>query len=156
VTGTPTDVPRLETDDDRDAEHRTMSRLVAITGGTEIGAPPLAAVDRFIVKTGRVVAAVEIKTRKETAEQVRGYGGLMLKHRKLGELQQLARLLRVPTYAVFGFQSGFGAIYVANVERVAGLEPQPAPRRRRYRGLACDDEPVVYLDWQHHLRQLDA
>lgn len=150
-------MPRLETDLDRFAEDQTMRRLLPLFSphAIQVRAPDLSAVDRFVVVNGRLRAALEIKTRKETAEQVRNYGGLMLKHRKLTELRQLAALLNVPVRVVFAFESGVGDLYAANPATIDDAEPVTPPRRRNYRGLACDEEPVVFLDWQHHLQPIN-
>lgn len=149
---------RVETQLDQEAEERTMRRLLALMpyGTTQVRAPELSFVDRFMVQDGRLRAAIEVKTRKQTDTEVRAYGGLMLKHRKLLELQHIADLMQIPTYVVYAFSSGHGAIYTADVTTLTNLQPQEPPRRRNYRGLACDLEEVVYLDWANHLRMVSA
>ena len=143
----------LETDDDRRLEQRTIDRLLTISsyGSSAIRLPALSAVDYVIIRKSRVTTAVEIKTRKESVDQIRSYGGLMLKHRKLLELQTIGTLLQVPVICAFAFDNAEGEIYLAYPDKLTGLEPQEPPRRRNYRGLACDEEPVVYLDWKTHL-----
>lgn len=145
--------PRLETNADRQLEQATMDRLLAGSthGATAVQLPELSAVDYVTMRDGKITTAVEIKTRKETVEQIRGYGGLMLKHRKLLELQTIGTLLRVPVVVAFAFENDTGPIYLAYPERLNGHEPQQPPRRRNYRGLACDEEPVIYLDWDKDL-----
>ena len=143
----------LETDADRSLERRTIDRLM-ITMWYEsrpVQMPPLSAIDYIIEVDGRARVGIEIKTRKESVDQIRSYGGLMLKHRKLVELQTIGNLLQLPIECVFAFDNAEGQIHIAYPDQLTGLEPQAPPRRRNYRGLACDEEPVVYLDWKTHL-----
>lgn len=146
----------LETDSDRRLERRTIERILTICedGSTAVQLPPLSAVDYMIVSKGRITNAVEIKTRKESVEQIRAYGGLMLKHRKLLELQRITELMQVPVMVAFAFDNAEGQIHCAYPQLITDVEPQIPPRRRNYRGLACDEEPVVYLDWKRHVWRL--
>lgn len=146
----------LETDDDRNLEKITIRRILEISsyGTTAVQLPPLSAVDYLLVKEGKATHGIEIKTRKETVEQIRGYGGLMLKHRKVLELQQISNLMQIFAICVFSFENAQGPIYICDVPSISGLEPQTPPRRRNFRGLACDEEPVVFLDWDKHLRRI--
>jgi hypothetical protein len=146
----------LETDADRSLEKATIERILTIAseGTFAIQLPPLSAVDYLLVKDHTATHALEIKTRKESAAQVRGYGGLMLKHRKVLELQQIKNLMQVFTIVVFAFENARGEIYICDVATITGLEPQAPPRRRNYRGLACDEEPVVFLEWDTHVRRV--
>ena len=146
----------LETDNDRSLEKVTIKRILEISsyGTTAIQLPPLSAVDYLLVKEEKVTHGIEIKTRKESVEQIRGYGGLMLKHRKVLELQQIKNLMQIYAVCVFSFENAKGPIYICDVATITGLEPQTPPRRRNFRGLACDDEPVVFLDWDTHLRRI--
>ena len=146
----------LETDQDRNFEKTTIRRLLEISayGSSAIQLPPLSVVDYLLVKEEKVTHAIEIKTRKETAEQVRSYGGLMLKHRKVLELQQIKNLMQIHAVVVFAFENGQGEVHLCDVTTITGLEPQTPPRRRNYRGLACDEEPVVFLEWNNHVRRV--
>jgi len=146
----------LETDTDRAAEDTVIRRLVALLpdGARSIKAPRLSFLDYLIEQDGEISLAVEVKTRKQTPEDIMRYGGLMLKERKLLELQQIATLMNVPTFIAFGFEHGLGAIMVAEPAKITDLQAQTPPPRRNYRGLACDEDPVVYLDWTAHLRRV--
>lgn len=143
----------LETDNDRSLERRTIERLMITMwyDSRPVQMPPLSAIDYIIEVDGRARLGLEIKTRKESVDQIRSYGGLMLKHRKLVELQTIGNLLQLPINCVFAFDNAEGQIHIAYPDKLTGLEPQAPPRRRNYRGLACDEEPVVYLDWKTHL-----
>lgn len=143
----------LETDADRSLERRTIERLMITMwyDSRPVQMPPLSAIDYIIEVDGRARLGLEIKTRKESVDQIRSYGGLMLKHRKLVELQTIGNLLQLPINCVFAFDNAEGQIHIAYPDKLTGLEPQAPPRRRNYRGLACDEEPVVYLDWKTHL-----
>lgn len=146
----------LETDTDRSVETATIRRIltIATTGSIAIRLPALSAVDYALIRDGIVTAMIEIKTRKESVEHISGYGGLMLKHRKVVELQNLGTYLQVPVIVAFAFDNGTGPILICDPSTLTDVEPMPPPRRRNYRGLACDEEPVVYLDWTRHLRRV--
>ena len=147
---------RLETDTDRGLETRAISRILdtAAPGTEAVTMPPLSAIDYLLTRDRQVTAAVEIKTRKESVEQVRSYGGLMLKHRKLVEIADISDILRVRAFVAFCFENATGPILLTEPSRLRHLTPVTPPPRRNYRGLACDDEPVVYLDWDNHLVSL--
>lgn len=145
----------LETDTDRGLERTAIDRIIASVppGVHAIPLPPMSAID-YMLARDTITAGIEIKTRKETVEQVRGYGGLMLKHRKLVEMQQIATLLRAPCYVAFCFENARGPILILDVSTVTDPTPHTPPPRRNFRGLACDEEPVVYLDWDLDLRRI--
>ena len=146
----------LETDTDRTLEQATIDRILSIAtaGTTAVQLPPLSAVDYLLIKDGTATVGIEIKTRKESVDQIRGYGGLMLKHRKVLELQQISTLLQIRVIVVFAFDNATGPILICEPATLTDLEPETPPRRRNYRGLPCDEEPVVYLDWTKHLRRI--
>lgn len=146
----------LETEKDRAAEETVINRLMRLLpdNARSIKAPRLSFLDYLIEQNGEVTAAIEIKTRKQRPEDIRRYGGLMLKERKLLELQQIASLMNVPTYIAFAFEAGFGDVLMAEPAKITNLEAVTPPPRRNYRGLACDLDPVVYLDWDTHLRKV--
>lgn len=145
----------LETDLDRVVENYVLGRLLPLhdDGVEYVKTPDMSACD-YLVKHGRLVELVEIKTRKETAYAVRKYGGLILKQRKAEEMATLGRLLNVPATVVFAFGNGHGAIYQMEATKALSLTPEIPPVRRNYRGLACDEEPVYFLDWDHDLELL--
>lgn len=146
----------LETDRDREVEQFVIDRIMRDLDvkGKAIRLPRMAACD-FMIDFGREIGlAVEIKTRKEPMQTIMGYGGLMLKHRKLEELQALARMLTINVVIVFAFENGTGPILAADPTKIHDVEPVTPPARRNYRGLACDEEPVVYLDWSRHLERV--
>lgn len=146
----------LETDRDRSLEQFVIDRMVRDLdiAARPIRLPRMAACDFFLDYGGEIRVALEIKTRKETVERIQGYGGLMLKHRKLTEMQDLARILSVRAFVVFAFEDGTGPIFSVEPAKIHDVTPVTPPPRRNFRGLACDDEPVVYLDWQRHLERV--
>ena len=143
----------LETEDDRRLEEAAILRLLDSSREAEyaVKMPDLSAIDYLLAKDSTAIAGVEIKTRKETHEQVQGYGGLMLKYRKLLELQQISEVLRLPSYVAFFFENTNGRIYLLDVASIRDPEPVTPPARRNFRNLACDEEPVIYLDWSRDL-----
>lgn len=145
----------LETELDRAVEKYVLDRLLPLHdhGVEYVKTPDMSACDYF-VKHGRLVELVEIKTRKETAYAVRKYGGLILKQRKAQEMATLGRLLNVPATVVFAFGNGRGAIYQIDSSKALDLVAETPPVRRNYRGLACDEEPVYFLDWDKDLELL--
>jgi hypothetical protein len=149
-------MPTLETTTDEQAETLVIERLLPHfpEHSQAVKSPKKAFVDYLVVQDNHLKLALEIKTRKQKPEEIKQYGGLMLKHRKLLELQQLSDLMKIPVFMVYGFEKGFGAILTGNVNNMTGLTPYDPPPRHNYRGLACDLEQVVYLDWDQHLRQV--
>jgi hypothetical protein len=149
----------LETNQDKTAETLAIGRIANLleqTRGTiqTHRLPDLSRVDYLLSLNGVLTWAIEVKTRKQTAQQIQQYGGLMLKHRKILELQQIAESLQLSTWLLFAFENGGGAMYVTEPSSLTHLETQTPPRRHNYRGLACDDEPIVYLDWNRDLRRV--
>ena len=138
----------LETDKDRDVEEFVMDRMIRDLDihAKAIRLPRMSACDFFLDYGNLIRVGLEIKTRKESMQTIQGYGGLMLKHRKLLEMQSLARMLAMDILIAFAFENGTGPILIA--------DPVTPPARRNFRGLACDEEPVVYLDWSRHLQRV--
>lgn len=147
--------PILETERDREIERRVIERILEGRDDlVPLRLPQLAFCDFLLAGDGQIAGAVEVKSRKETATQVRGYGGLMLKERKLVELREFTKTLHVPSVVAFAFSDGEGEIFFAEPSKIEDLEAVTPPARRNYRWLACDTEPVVYLDWDKHLRRI--
>ena len=148
--------PILETQHDKALEGEAIRRILetAAPETSAVSLPALSAIDYLLVKDQQVTAGVEIKTRKETVEQIRSYGGLMLKHRKLVEMAALSEMLRARCFVAFCFENSQGPILLAEPSRLTDLPPVTPPPRRNFRGLPCDEEPVVYLDWDTHLVRL--
>jgi hypothetical protein len=146
---------RLETSADMVLEARTIERLLTIAseGTTAERLPPMSAVDFILIREGTATALIEVKTRKETVERIRSYGGLMLKHKKLTELQTLSALMNIPTFVVFAFENAEGPLLVCDPTKITDPNPVAPPVRRNYRGLACDEDLVVFLDWEKDLRR---
>lgn len=113
--------------------------------------PQYSVVDYMITRGPHVKSFLELKIRKEPLEKVKSYGGLMLKHRKIVELAQLQDTSRAEVWVVFVFDNGIGEILAAKPVNLLDLPLEDPPRRRNYRGLATDEEPVCYLDWDTHL-----
>lgn len=141
----------LQTVEDATREDRVMERM---SGGTyqHFRLPAMSLVDYLLIRDGQIKYLVEVKVRKEPMHQVRSYGGLMLKHRKVSELDSLSSMLQVPTVILFAFDNGEGAVLVTQPHLLLNHRPEAPPVRRRYRGLACDEEPVIYLDWDRDLK----
>lgn len=142
-------MPILQTDLDAQLELRAITRLCEIYDYQPIKLPDLSAIDYLIASEGKIVAGVEIKTRKESPEQIQQYGNLILKWRKYQELHSISELMQIPTYVLFAFNNAEGQLSILNIETLHKTQPQPEdpPRRKNYRGLACDEEPVIYFDW---------
>lgn len=142
-------MPRLETELDQKLERRAIERLTHCYDYTAIKLPDLSPMDYLIADGPEIIAGVEIKTRKESPEQIRQYGKLILKWRKYQELHVLGELLNIPTYVLFAFENSEGQLSMLKIETLAQTNPKPQdpPVRRNYRGLACDEEPVIYFDW---------
>jgi hypothetical protein len=146
----------LETETDRSVEVYTVQRLLTLyPEGTQfIKMPPFSFCDYVVTLDGEVIEFVEIKTRKEPHFAVRGYGGLILKCRKADEMALLAKASNTPTHVIFAFFNGKGAIYQVDVSTLANLTPVTPPRRRNFRNLSCDDEPVYMLDWWRDIERI--
>ena len=138
----------LETDKDRSAENYTINRLRK-PGTIVYRYPKFAIADYLLCRDEKMICNVELKIRKEPLTTVQGYGGLMVKHRKITELCDLQRKLSVPAYLVFGFQNGTGHVLYLEIPDTNTYPAHEPPRRRNFRDLACDQEPVTYLDWNH-------
>ena len=147
---------RLETSADMMLEARTIQRLLTIAsdGTTADRLPPMSAVDFILIRGGTATGLIEVKTRKENLERIKSYGGLMLKHKKLTELQTLSSLMNIPTFVVFAFENAEGPLLVCDPTKITDPVPGPPPVRRNFRGLACDEDPVVFLDWEKDLRRV--
>lgn len=146
----------LETATDRSVEEYAVDRLLSLyEPGTQFHRmPPFSFCDYAVTYNGSVTEFVEIKTRKEPHFVVRGYGGLILKCRKAEEMRTLAKMSGALTTVVFAFGNGRGAYYQINALDTEHLEPVQPPRRRNYRDLACDEEPVHMLDWDADIERI--
>ena len=142
-------MPRLETELDQQLERRAMNRLTRWYDYNAIKLPELSAMDYLIADGQNIIAGIEIKTRKETPEQIREYGNLILKWRKYQELHAIGELMNIPTYVLFAFENSEGELAMLHIPTLALTNPIPEdpPIRRNFRGLACDEEPVIYFDW---------
>jgi hypothetical protein len=148
----------LETEKDRILERYVMERIVKHLGPPHqaLRMPKYSIVDYAISNGDAVTSQFELKVRKESMTQVRSYGGLMLKHRKIADMQKIAELTRIPTIILFAFDQGKGELLFTQPHQIIDLPPEDPPRRRNYRGLATDEEPVVYIDWDLHLKAVPA
>lgn len=138
----------LETTKDIDLEQIAIERLAKAYSLTTIKMPQFSAID--YITQGRIVAGVEIKTRKESAEAIREYGKPILKWRKYQELLTLSELMSINVYVLFAFENAQGEMFTLNIRELAKTDPLPEspPKRKNPRNLACDDEPVIYFDWE--------
>ena len=143
----------LETEWDRHYEEAFMRRFMSAApeGHGCYRMPKFSIVDYVVTRGDSVRSMLELKIRKEPMEQVKGYGGLMLKHRKITELAALAESAKTDVWVVFAFDNGTGDVLAAKPQHLTDLPLEDPPRRRNYRGLATDEEPVCYLDWDRHL-----
>ena len=140
-------MPILQTDLDAQLELRAIQRLTEQYHYTPIKLPEMSAMDYLIAEDGKVVAGIEIKTRKESPEQIKQYGKLILKWRKYQELNNIANLMNIPTYVLFAFENSEGSLQMLPIRNIIDPKPEDPPRRKNYRGLATDEEPVIYCDW---------
>lgn len=140
-------MPILQTDLDAQLELRAIQRLTEQYHYTPIKLPEMSAMDYLIAEDGKVVAGIEIKTRKESPEQIKQYGNIILKWRKYQELNTIANLMNIPTYVLFAFENSEGSLQMLKIANIIDPKPEDPPRRKNYRGLATDEEPVIYVDW---------
>ena len=145
----------LETEQDRIFEEKFMQRyMLNLPDDMEFyRMPQYSVVDYILTRADVVRYMLELKIRKEPLAKVKSYGGLMLKHRKIVELNALQDAAKVEIWIVFAFDNGTGEVLAAQPHKLLDLPLEDPPRRRNYRGLATDEEPVCYLDWDHHLTQ---
>ena len=140
-------MPILQTDLDAQLEKRAIDRLSRVYDRTPIKLPDLSAMDYLLADGDKLVAGIEIKTRKESPEQIKQYGNLILKWRKYEELKLISQILNIPTFVLFAFENAEGELALLNIANLIDPIAQTPPVRRNYRGLACDEEPVIYFDW---------
>lgn len=149
-------MPILETTLDRGLQYKTIKRLKAMRPEDDfIEMPKLALMDYLVLRDGTPIKWLEIKTRKESVDQIKRYGGLLLKHRKIAESIAMADAIKVEAFFLWTFDNGDGPMMVANPRKLLNLVPQPPRERKNARNLACDKEYVVYLDWDEHLTRID-
>lgn len=144
-------MPILQTERDAQLELRAIERLCEAFDYCPVKMPDLSAIDYFIQFEGQLVAGIEIKTRKESPEQIKQYGKLILKWRKYQELKQISELTQLPTYVLFAFENAEGQLALLDIRHLENPKPETPPVRRNFRGLACDEEPVIYYDWDNLL-----
>lgn len=140
-------MPILQTDLDAQLEKRAIDRLSRVYDRTPIKLPDLSAMDYLLADGDKLVAGIEIKTRKESPDQIKQYGNLILKWRKYEELKLISQILNIPTFVLFAFENAEGELALLNIAHLIDPIAQTPPVRRNYRGLACDEEPVIYFDW---------
>jgi len=140
-------MPILQTELDAELELRAIQRFSEAFDYYPVKMPDLSAIDYFVAHEAKLVAGIEIKTRKESPERIKQYGKLILKWRKYQELKLLSELTNIPTYVLFAFENAEGQLALLDIRHLTNPIPQQPPVRRNYRGLACDEEPVVYFDW---------
>lgn len=147
-------MPILQTELDARLELRAIQRFSELFDYCPVKMPDLSAIDYFVSFEGNLVAGIEIKTRKESPEQIKQYGKLILKWRKYQELKQISELTQLPTYVLFAFGNAEGELALLPISNLSDTNPIPEtpPVRRNYRGLPCDEEPVIYFDWDLLLR----
>lgn len=144
---------KLETEWDRHYEEAFMRRFMASAPIDHrcFRMPDYSVVDYALTREANIRSFMELKIRKEPMQQVMSYGGLMLKHRKITDLNALREATKTEVWVVFVFDNGEGEVLAAKPEQLLDLPLEDPPRRRNHRGLATDEEPVCYLDWDRHL-----
>ena len=150
-------MPTLETANDRQLEQIATDRYVALFGVPVevIHTRQFAYVDKLLSHNGELVLAFEIKTRKQSAADIRRYPeGLLIKHRKVQEMRQFSQMMRVSARIVFAFDNAMGQIWECQTENLPELEKHTPKRRNNFRDVACDLEPVAYLQWDQHLTRV--
>ena len=135
----------LQTVTDEERERVVIRRIELATGWVGHRLGRFSRADYVMTSGGNVVCVLELKIRKESPEVVKRYGPLWLKERKRDDLLQIAELLRVDVWVVFAFDNGAGPVGIVNA-RVDGPVVIPA-RRRNFRDLATDQEPVIEVGW---------
>lgn len=146
----------LETELDRARERRVMERVAKYTGLSWSRFPAMSPIDFQTSRNGTITAFVDVKVRKEPMEQVQQYGDLMLKHRKVLEYAAVTAHTGVPCLVLYAFGNGEKSIRVIDPTKVAHLTPVAPPQRRNFRGLACDEEPVLMCGWEFVLHPKDT
>ena len=142
-----------ETETDRGKEDLVMRRMCG-EPSRAYRLPKFSLVDFVVAEGDSIKAFVEVKVRKEPLEQVKKYGGLMLKHRKISELAYLSEVTNVRSFFVFAFDGGRGDLLIADAAALhsVGFEECDPPPRGKDRGKpACDFEKVAFLDWGVHV-----
>lgn len=139
---------------DRVVERRVMGRISGLLGGVVVECPQFAVCDYLVVADGVVSLGVEVKGRRESEKQVRGYGDLILHHPKVVALLGLRELLRVPIRVMWGFEDGRGPVWSLDVQRLPEVMAArddwgvtPPPVKREQRAASSDREPVVMVPW---------
>ena len=137
----------LQTVTDEERERVVIRRVELATGWAGHRLGRFSRADYVMTIGGNVVCVLELKIRKESPQTVKAYGPLWLKERKRDDLLRIAELLRVDVWVVFAFNNGTGPVGIVNA-RVDGPVVIPA-RRRNFRDLATDQEPVIEVGWDH-------
>lgn len=134
-----------------------MSRFVELLPfETQVlGSPARSSADYYLARNNEIRCVVDIKTRKQSVQQICNYGGLMCRERKIQEFKQLHHLLNIEAFLIWAFDDGNGPMFLAEPKNIHGLVGERPPRRHNYRGEIFDDiENVVYLDWNLHLTRI--
>jgi hypothetical protein len=149
--------PTLQTDTDREREEHVIKRLISLyPQATAYRMPPFALTDYAIVDDDDLIAFIEVKVRKESAKEIREkYGPLMLKARKVDELIALKESTKAAVVIAFAFNDATGDLYLTAPDHIRHKTGQAPPARKRFRGLPCDNEPVIYLDWDTDLQLVE-
>lgn len=150
-------MPTLETQHDKTLEELATERYLSrfSVPFDVVSTLPFSNIDKLATFQGTLVMAFEIKTRKQSANDIRRYPeGLLIKSRKLQEMQAVAKLLNITSRIVFAFENAQGEIWECRTETLPPLpEHNPKPRNN-YRNLACDLDPVCYLQWDEHVKRV--
>lgn len=140
-------MPILQTELDEQLELRAIQRFSEAFDYYPVKMPELSVIDYFVATEGKLAAGIEVKTRKESPEQIKQYGKLILKYRKYEELKLISELTNIPTYVLFAFENAEGQLALLDIRHLTSPKPETPPVRCNFRGLACDEEPVIYFDW---------
>jgi len=154
-------MPTLETTQDLERQQYVMNRVFALykkhVPSLEIEmTQKYFGIDYWGYVNGQRRFGFEIKTRKESAQQLQRYPeGLIFRPRTLRECREHAKMLNIRVFIIFAFDSGLGEMWLTEPATYGDLEEHPPKPRRVSRGnLACDLEPMNYLSWTEHLHRI--
>lgn len=84
-------------------ERRIANYVSYVYGVVMCKTPQFAVVDYIALRDNKPVALIEIKSRKQTIEQINSMGGYLISQNKLESMRYLSDLLRLPATLVVRF-----------------------------------------------------
>ena len=107
--------PFYETGDQRLVEHEVAEKLAYKWHATQVAFPDGSTVDRVLVRDGRVIGLVEIKTRQTPVDK---YPTYYASHQRLQRLRYIAKALRLPPVFVVQWSDACGWLNPAETKPV--------------------------------------